>query len=86
MLSPKIKAISEAFSTQPRYIEITKQEHLVNTPKSRYHKFIKEIKSEMISISNNEYQEYFICYDFNGNISSQFVAKAMHIYYYYEEI
>jgi len=77
----KIKSISEAFSMQPKHIEVcTDYEHYYDKSQA-----VKEIKLERIEIGKrcgDPVEElYYVGYNFEGQKIFQYIANTVNVHY-----
>jgi len=76
----KIKSIAEAFSMQPNILTVTTE------PQNVLHKewYIKEIKLETTEMWVDDIQKKYDVYrgyDWNGNISFEYLANTVNVHY-----
>lgn len=77
----KIKSISEAFSMQPRHLEITEMSYYEKCKNEAAKKeFIKVIKLE----DKGQYPDkelYYVGYNFEGDKLFQYIANTVNVHY-----
>jgi len=81
-MKQKISFITEAMSMQPRSFSVTRKTAKINP--NFYQDYIKEIKLERLQKSFDGPEDYYVGYDFNGNVKFEYLAKSMNVEYYYE--
>lgn len=76
-----IKSITEAFSIQPNSV-------IAFTTESEFQKkyFVSKIEEGFKQISDNERQKYYFVYNHEGDLIGEYIAKAMHVEYYYLDL
>ena len=78
-MEQKIKLITEAFSMQPRFFCVTTGK--INPDSNG--DYIKEIKLERLQKSFDGPDDYYVGYDFNGNVAFEYLANSVNVEYYY---
>ena len=78
-MEQKIKSISEAFSMQPKHLEVDKERYNEES--------IKEIKKERVQcyLPDGEASELmYVGYNFEGQIIFQYLNLTVNVHYFYE--
>lgn len=81
----EIKSISEAFSMQPKFLEIVTEDDLSSCPWINPKESCKEIKLEQVIIGENtstaNAEMMYVGYNFDGKKLFQYLANTVNVHF-----
>lgn len=78
-MEQKIKSISEAFSTQPRVLQVTaKHERFKFDPEND----VKEIKQEGKQVNTDKIISVYRGYNYDGKMLFEYVMESVNVHYF----
>jgi len=77
----KIKSITEAFSQQPAFIQVTTQEKY-DAMKFGKENAVKEIKCETLQTGSDTANDYYIGYGFDGKKLFEYLRASVNVHYF----